>query len=98
MIVQSKLHIMQPFDLNPEFYNYPIWLSEEEKQDPVNVIKQFFEDVKLIEVRQYLSNMLEACLASPNSLYDDCKERDTILCFCKQLEKMVDAAHVLGKK
>jgi hypothetical protein len=89
---------MQPFDLHPEFYNKPIWLTEEEKENPMSVIQGFFEDVKLIEVRQHLSNMLEVCLASSNSLYTDSQERDAVLCFYNQLEKLVDATYVLSKK
>jgi hypothetical protein len=60
------------------------------------VIKQFFEDVKLIEVRQYLHNLLEVALTTPNNIYDDARERDAVICFCKQLEKMVEAALVVS--
>ena len=56
------------------------------------VIKQFFEDVKLIDVREYLHNLLEVALTTPNNIYDDAKGRDAAVCFCKQLEKMVEAA------
>lgn len=86
---------MQPFDLNPEFYSQPIWLTQEEKENPIAVIKQFFEDVKLIEVREYLHNLLEIALTTPNNIYDDARERDAVICFCRQLEKMVEAVQLL---
>ncbi|HJV19998.1 MAG TPA: hypothetical protein VJ552_09000 [Sediminibacterium sp.] len=86
---------MQSFDLHPEFYSQPIWLTQEEKQDPMAVIKQFFDDLKLIEVRQHLVNLLEVALASDNSIYSDTRERDAVMCFCKQLEKLVEAVVIL---
>ncbi|WP_037360740.1 hypothetical protein [Asinibacterium sp. OR53] len=86
---------MQPFDLHPEFYSQPIWLTQEEKENPMAVIKQFFEDVKLIEVRGYLNNLLEVALTTPNNIYDDSRERDAVLCFIKQLEKMVEAVPLI---
>jgi hypothetical protein len=33
-----KTTIMQPFDLHPEFYSQPIWLTQEEKENPTTVI------------------------------------------------------------
>lgn len=88
---------MQPFDLHPEFYNQPIWLTEEEKQNPMLVIKQFFDDVKLIEVRTHLYNLLEVAITKNDTIYDDAKERDAVLCFVKQLEKLVEAANCILK-
>ncbi len=82
---------MQPFYLNPEFYNQPIWLTEEEKQNPILVITQFFVDVKLIEVWKQLANLLEVALGSSNTIYDESSERDNVLYFIKELEKLVDA-------
>lgn len=82
---------MHNFELHPEFYNQPILLTEEEKKDPLPVIKQFFDDIKLIEVRIYLYNLLEVALTRPNTIYDDASERDAVLCFVKELEKMAEA-------
>ncbi len=88
---------MHTFELHPEFYNQPILLTEEEKQDPLSVIREFFEDVKLIEVRIHLYNLLEVALTTPNTIYDDASERDAVLCFIKCLEKIVDANYRLIK-
>jgi hypothetical protein len=85
---------MQPFDLHPEFYNQPIWLSEDEKENPVNVIKQFFDDVRLIEVRIHLYNLLEVALTTHNTIYDDARARDALFCFVDRLEKMVEVVWV----
>lgn len=95
VIVQAKPLAMHNFELHPEFYNQPILLTEEETKDPSSVIKQFFEDIKLIEVRIQLHNLLEAALTRPNTIYDDASERDTVVCFVKQLEKVIDATSML---
>ena len=89
---------MQPFDLHPEFYNQPIWVTEEEKQNPTTVIENFFGDISLLEVRQHLSNMLEVALVSTNSIYTEPKERNEALCINKELEKLVEAAWLLNKR
>lgn len=54
--------------MHPEFYNQPILLTEEEKQDPLSVIREFFDDVKLIEVRIHLYNLLKVLLTLPNTI------------------------------
>ncbi len=48
--VQAKTSIMYNFELHPEFYNLPVLLNEEEKQEPLAVIRKFFEDINHIEV------------------------------------------------
>lgn len=88
---------MQPYDLHPEFYNHPIWLTEEEKLKPIIVIKQFFVDVRLIEVRENLAKMLEVCMTTSNSLYNEAQERDVALYFWKQFEKLAEAVYQLNE-
>jgi hypothetical protein len=97
VIVQAKPLAMHNFELHPEFYNQPILLTEKEKQDPISIISKFFDDVKLIEVRIHLYNLLEVALTRPNTIYDEVRERDTILYFVKQLEKIVEATYATSK-
>jgi len=94
----GKTLAMHNFNLLPEFYNQPILLTDEEKQDPLPVIRAFFEDVKLVEVRTHLYNLLEVALTTPNTIYSDASERDAALCFIKQLEKATDAVAICAKK
>lgn len=82
---------MRNFELHPEFYNQPILLTEEEKKNPLPVIREFFGDVKLVEVRMHLYNLLEVALTRPNTIYDETSERDHLLFFIKQFEKIIDA-------
>ena len=66
--------------------------SEEEM---LAVIENFFEDITLLELRKHLANLLEVALVSSNTIYDEASERDAVLCFCKQLEKLVEASSLL---
>jgi hypothetical protein len=70
-------------------------LTEEERHNPLSVIQEFLGDVKLIEVRIHLYNLLEVALTRPDTIYDEASERDAILFFCKQLEKTVEATFLL---
>lgn len=53
--------------------------------------------LKLIEVREYPHNLLEVALTTPNDLYGEARERDALICFCKQLEKMVGGGKLANK-
>lgn len=72
---------MHNFNLHSEFYNQPILLTEEEKQDPLPVIRQFCEDMKLFEVRIHLYNLFEVALTTPNTIYDEASEKHAMLGF-----------------
>lgn len=85
---------MDHFELHPEFYNNPILLTEEEKLNPVEVIKEFFSEVNLLEVRMHLGKLIEVALTSNNYFFLESSERGEILAFSKQLEKLVEAAKV----
>lgn len=82
---------MYPFELHPEFYNKPILLTEEELANPMIVIQQFFDEYHLVEVRKHLHSLLEVVITSNNDLYAEANERDAVVCFYKQLEKMIEA-------
>ncbi|MDD2792359.1 MAG: hypothetical protein PHD73_04215 [Sediminibacterium sp.] len=88
---------MHNFNLHSNFYNQPILLTDEEKQDPLPVIRSFFEDVKLVEVRTHLYNLLVVGLTTPNTIYEEASERDAAICFVKQLEKVIEAVFVYAK-
>lgn len=49
---------------------------KEEKQDPLFVIREFFDEVKLVELRMHLYNLLEVSLTQSNTVYDEASERD----------------------
>jgi len=50
-----------------------------------------FPDYHLIEVRKNLHSLLEVAIVSSNDLYAESNERDTVVCFCERVEKLVEA-------
>lgn len=42
------------------------------------------------------SNLLEVALTHSDTMYDDARERDAVLCFVKQLEKVVEIVWVIN--
>ena len=88
---------MEHFNLHPDFYNKPILLTENEQQEPLLVIRGFFDDSNLVETRIHLSNLLEVALTKTNSIYDEASERDTVCYFCIQFMKVLEAGYLLSR-
>jgi len=89
---------MFPFLIQPKLYDQPIWLSKEEKEAPLLVIKRFFEDYKLNELRCYLWQMVETCLTSENTQFAEPVKRADLLHYCQSLEKVLEAAHAMAEE
>jgi hypothetical protein len=81
-------HVQQ----HKEFFNKPIYLSEEEKNAPLDVIKEFFADFSLSEVREIHEQMDQACLATDSHPFDQPEERDQLMFFRRKEEKALEAA------
>jgi hypothetical protein len=86
---------MSPFQNNPEFYDRPIRLTEQQKEQPLEVIRSFFQNCHLHELRRVLWKMLETSLTVRNSVYDDATERSQLLWFYRELETMLEASFLL---
>jgi len=86
---------MSHFQQHPAFFNKPIKLTEEEKEDPMSVIIDFFTDYNLSEVREIYQNINHICLTSDAPPFDDPEERDNLLSFRESEEKVMEAALIL---
>jgi hypothetical protein len=86
---------MSHFQQLNKFYERPLLLSEEETKDPISVIKRFFEDYSLGEVRQIHKQIDHACLASDFPPFDNAEDRDSLLCYREGAEKVLEAAFLL---
>jgi hypothetical protein len=89
---------MSHFQNHPSFYNDPIRLSVEGEEQPLEVLREFFEICPLGEVRSTLWNMVETSLAASHSVYDDAGERKTLLWFYRQLETALEAGLLLCRQ
>lgn len=87
---------MNPFESHPDFFNQPLRLSEEEKEQPLETLRDFFDNCPLSTVRKILWNMVETSLSLPHSVYDDAGERRYLLWFYRQLEATLEASLLLS--
>jgi fido (protein-threonine AMPylation protein) len=89
---------MSPFQLQSEFYNQPVRLTEEQQENPVNVLDEFFTDYSLSEVRDMLNTNSEVCLTSDVHPYDVGEGRANLIYFQQKMELLLEAAFVISNK
>jgi len=87
-------HVQQ----NSKFYERPLFLSEEEMKVPISVIKRFFEDFALSEIREIHKQADHACLATDFPPFDNAEDRDRLLYYRKGAEKVLEAAFLLSQQ
>ena len=86
---------MSQFLDKKELYDRILLLRDEEKQDPMGVIAQFFEDYRLHEWRHTLWAMVETCLTTDNTEFSDPEERGNLLQRWRDLERLLEAGTLL---
>lgn len=86
---------MYPPPIPHESYNHPLLLTAEEIKDPLLVLKAFYEDYHLSELRQTLWQMGETCLTTDNHYYNKPTDRADLIQRVKDLEKILEAASIL---
>jgi hypothetical protein len=89
---------MSPFQLQSEFYNQPVRLTEKERENPSNVLDDFFTDYSLSEIRDILHSNAEVCLTCDVHPYDTGEKRSDFLHFQKKLELLLEAAFLIAKQ
>ena len=89
---------MSNFQQHGKICDQPFLLSDEEMKDPISVIKRFFEDYSLGEVRQIHKQTDHACLAGDFPPFDNAEDRDRLLCYREGAEKVLEAAFLLIQK
>ncbi len=89
---------MHHFRQHIDFYNQPIRLTEEQQQKPTLVIREFFKNLHLVEVRQKLWDWLETAIAAEYGLFEEATDRSGLIQFYSQLEELVEAAYLIDCK
>jgi hypothetical protein len=97
-ISNFKIIFMSQFLEQKELFDNVLHLSEEERQDPMLAIGQFFSDYRLHECRHHLWTMVETCLTTDNSGYSDAEDRGNLLWHYHNLERLVEASSLLLEK
>jgi hypothetical protein len=86
---------MYHFQQHKEFFDNPIHLSDQEKVNPIRVIDGFFTDYSLSEIRELNQQMDHICLSTDSPPFEEPDERDRLLCYRKDEERVLEAAFVL---
>ena len=79
---------MQRFYDNKEFFNKPVLTGA---QNPYEIIKTYFQDREMYEVRIRLWNLVETALTSNNIQFSEAEERLSLIHFYGQLEELIEA-------
>lgn len=89
---------MSQYKQNKDFYNTPYLLTEEQKKQPLTVIEDFFSYVHLHQAREILADLLHIALTSDSDEFHTGQDRSRIICFCNQVEQLIEAAYLLKSK
>jgi hypothetical protein len=86
---------MSHFQQHRELYDKPVWLSKEEEKDPIKVIKDFFDDYRLSELRDIQDQIQKVCLTSDDAAFSLAESRSNLLCYNDKLIRLLEAASYL---
>jgi hypothetical protein len=86
---------MLPLSNHPKLYDQPVSLTKEEIKTPGQVLKKFFEDYRLSELRFILWEMVETCLTTENTQFSDAEDRANLLHQYKDLERLLEATSII---
>jgi len=86
---------MSHFQQHQEFYDKPVWLSKEEEKQPIKVIKDFFDDYRLSELRDIQDQIQKVCLTSDEGAFSLAESRSNLLCYNDKLIRLLEAAAYL---
>jgi hypothetical protein len=86
---------MSRFKDHPQVYDQLICLSEKEKKAPKEVVKDFFTDYRLSELRDIQDQILRVCLTSDEGTFARAEARSNLLSYNDKLILLLEAASYL---
>ncbi len=86
---------MKPSPKHPSPELHPRKLSKKETADPYSVITEFFDYAHLPQARDKLWAWLETTVTGSFSKELNCRERCNMVFFYQQIERLVEAAHII---
>ena len=78
-----------------ELFDKIIYLEAEDINDPMRVLRRFFNDYRLHEIREILWTMVETCITTDNAEFSDPGDRADLLTRQKHLEELLEAGWLL---
>jgi hypothetical protein len=97
-VLTLKINSMSIFLERKEMFDQVLLLADDEMQDPIGVFERFFSDYRLHECRYILWAMVETCLTTDNTEFEDPEERANLLLRYKDIERLLEAGTLLVKK
>ena len=89
---------MRTLNKHPDWYNQPLRLSEEERENPRLIIENFFESYHLQEVREILWNWMVEIVSSSRSIAQEGKQRNDHIYFYEKIETLVEAVYLMNQR
>ncbi len=86
---------MQNYYDHKEFFNKPVFTGD---QNPYEIIKAYFDDREMYEVRIRLWNLVETALCCDNIQYHEPSERLSLIHFYGQLEGLIEATMKIAQE
>lgn len=96
-ISNLKMIFMSQYLEQKELFDKVLHLTKEEMQNPMLTIERFFGDYRLHECRHQLWTMVETCLTTENTGYNDAEQRGNLLWQHRDLERLLEACSLLLK-
>lgn len=81
-----------------DFYNNPVRLHKEYRNDPIAFLEKFFLDYHLVDLRAFQDEILENCLTTDSPPFDNPEKRADIILLHKNMELLFEAAFLILKK
>ena len=70
-------------------------LTEEQQENPIPVVSEFFSCYHLSDMRKLLWDWLQAGLTNSHANFETGKERSDLLFFYQKIEELVEATYLL---
>ncbi|HEX6431895.1 MAG TPA: hypothetical protein VF008_29590 [Niastella sp.] len=90
--------IGKTYNKHPQWYNQPLRLTEEQKQDPIPVLDDFFECYHLNDTREILWTWLTVVVSSSRSISIESLERSNHVYFYEKIEEVIEAAFIITRR
>ena|SRR5688500_1134663 len=89
---------MRTCNRHPQWYNQPLRLTEEERQNPKMVIDDFFECYHLNDIRDILWKWTVEIVSSPGSISSEALERSNHFYFYEKMETLIEAIYLMKQR
>jgi hypothetical protein len=88
---------MKSHNKHPQWYNAPLRLTKDQKNNPIKTFDDFFSNYHLNEVREIFWLWLVEVLSSRHNISNEYKPSHHLY-FYEKIEELVEAAFVMHKK